>query len=133
MAAPAPPVDPGPSIQWVKHPEYTSALVDQLALVSTQDNQHHLVWTGTARKSHEFKLSREHVLDHVTAAVFSTGGEPGRAKKQRDSILRRIQACVHLPIPSSSSPRAPPGESAPNEAPSTASLAPTSPSASPRR
>ncbi|GAA5935732.1 hypothetical protein JCM3775_003393 [Rhodotorula graminis] len=92
MAAPAAPVDPGMSIQWVKHPEYLDRLVDQLALVPTHDNTHHLVWTTITRKSQDFKLRRQHVLDHVTAALFSSAGDPARAKKQADSVLRKIQA-----------------------------------------
>ncbi|GAA5907632.1 hypothetical protein JCM8208_000024 [Rhodotorula glutinis] len=92
MAAVAAPVDPGQSIQWAKHPEYLARLVDQLALVPTRDNTHHLVWTSIVRKSQDFKNRRELVLDQVTAALFDSGGDTNRAKKQRDSVLRKIQA-----------------------------------------
>ncbi|TNY18118.1 hypothetical protein DMC30DRAFT_419139 [Rhodotorula diobovata] len=84
------PVDPGNSIQWAKAPAYTTQLVHQLSLLPTHDATHHLVFSQATRRSLQWKQRRQQALLTVTRALFSSGGDPFRERKQSESVLRRI-------------------------------------------
>lgn len=92
------PVDPGNSIQWAKAPAYTTQLVHQLSLLPTHDATHHLVFSQATRRSLQWKQRRQQALLTVTRALFSSGGDPFRERKQSESVLRRITTCVSLPL-----------------------------------
>ncbi|BGP50037.1 hypothetical protein JCM10450v2_005945 [Rhodotorula kratochvilovae] len=87
----AAPIDPGPAIQWAKRPDYTTRLVAAIRALPDQDSRH-LVFSAATRKSADWKQRKHDTLDQLTRAVFTAQGDAARAKKQLDSVQRRITA-----------------------------------------
>ncbi|GAA6031295.1 hypothetical protein JCM8097_005589 [Rhodosporidiobolus ruineniae] len=84
-----PPVDPGSTVRWAKHPAYSHALLTAIANLASRNTQHALFSSAAGRNQH-WKTSRQQALADVTAQVFTSVGDTDRAKKQQESTQRRI-------------------------------------------
>ncbi|GAA6063409.1 hypothetical protein JCM10212_005476 [Sporobolomyces blumeae] len=84
------PIDPGSTIHWARHPDYTTSLLTALSAIPAPRPHLHLVFSSPKSVPLNLKPIKLDLLHQATEQVFSDGGFPTTRRKQRDSVQRRI-------------------------------------------